>query len=59
VLVLIALKIAAEAYARRSMLAEFDYAEAQPVPLAHVAGVLCAAVGFLLPCPWRRRGESP
>lgn len=58
VLVLIAIKIAMEAYARRSMLVEFDYAEAQPVPLAHVAGVLCAAVVFLLPRPWRWRGES-
>lgn len=58
VLALIAIKIAMEAFARRPMLAEYDYTGEQPIPLAYVAGVLCAAVVFLLPRPWRPGGGS-
>lgn len=49
VLAAIAVKIVLEMIARRPALAEFADDTILPVPLAHAAGVLCAAVFYVLP----------
>ncbi len=48
-LLLLAVKIAAETASRQPLLTDLGADGAQPVPLAHLAGIVCAAIAGLAP----------
>jgi rhomboid family GlyGly-CTERM serine protease len=56
VLVLLAAKIALEIFRERAVFARFESGDVHVVPLAHIAGVACAAVVFFTR---RNRGAKP
>ncbi len=53
---LLALKIAVETASHQPLLADFGTNDAQPVPLAHLAGIVCAAIASL--APHRAKGKA-